>query len=206
MAMLLYLNPSTSLGQYILLTGPVNLYFSLALPGTWRSTILVTFAPPDPSHLHRGIKMKDIQQLLDILPHRYPFLMIDRVIEIEPGKRAVGLKNVTYNEPFFQGHFPGYPVMPGVLIVEAMAQVTGVALLAQEEYRGRLGFFAGIDGVRFREQVRPGDCLRIEAEILRARGQMARARCVATVEGKVAAEGEVLLAIGPKREDGDENL
>ncbi len=149
---------------------------------------------------------KDIQQLLQILPHRYPFLLIDRVLEVEPGKRAVGLKNVTYNEPFFQGHFPGYPVMPGVLIVEAMAQVTGVALLSQEEYKGRLGFFAGIDGVRFREQVRPGDCLRIEVELLRVRGQMAKARGAATVEGKVAAEGEVLLAIGPKRSGSGEDL
>ena len=100
----------------------------------------------------------DIQK---IIPHRFPFLLIDRIIEIEPGKRAVGIKNVTINEQFFQGHFPDYPVMPGVLIVEAIAQVGAVAMLQLEEYKGRIAFFAGLDNVRFKRQVKPGDTLRI---------------------------------------------
>lgn len=151
-----------------------------------------------------GRERMDIRQVLDVLPHRYPFLLVDRVLELEPGRRAVGVKNVTINEPFFQGHFPGYPVMPGVLIVEALAQLTGIALLNMDEYRGRLGFFAGMDGVRFREQVRPGDVLRLEVELLRVRGSMAKAKGVATVDGKVAAEGEILLAIGPKQDESSE--
>src|SRR5579884_4387581 len=106
----------------------------------------------------------DAVEIERIIPHRYPFLLVDRIIELEPGKRAVGIKNVSMGDWFFQGHFPQYPVMPGVLIVEAMAQVGAVALLMQEEFRGRLAFFAGIDGVRFKRQVKPGDVLRLEIE------------------------------------------
>ena len=101
--------------------------------------------------------MLNIDEIKKIIPHRYPFLLIDKVTELEPGKRAVGIKNVTMNEPFFAGHFPDYPVMPGVLIVEALAQVGAVAVLSMPEYAGRLAFFAGIDGVRFKRQVRPGE-------------------------------------------------
>src|SRR5215204_178191 len=108
------------------------------------------------------LSAEDIQA---IIPHRYPFLLVDRIIEIETGKRAVGIKNVTINEPFFQGHFPQYAVMPGVLIVEALAQVGGIALGQIEEFRGRLAFFAGIDNVRFKRQVRPGDTLRLQVEL-----------------------------------------
>lgn len=140
--------------------------------------------------------MLDINEIQKILPHRYPFLLVDRIIEIEDGKKVVGLKNVSANEGFFQGHFPGYPVMPGVLIIEAMAQVGAVAILKMPEYQGKIAFFAGIDNVRFRRQVVPGDQLRIEVEMLKLRGRIGKARGVVTVDGAVAAEGEFMFAIG----------
>lgn len=140
--------------------------------------------------------MLDAVQIKEIIPHRYPFLLVDRIIELEPGKRATGIKNVTVNEPFFQGHFPEYPVMPGVLICEALAQVGAVAMLSLEEYRGKIGFFAGIDQFRFREQVKPGDTLQLELEITRLKGMIAKAKGRALVEGKVVAEGELMFAIG----------
>lgn len=140
--------------------------------------------------------MLDINEIQKILPHRYPFLLVDRIIEIEDGKKAVGLKNVSVNEGFFQGHFPGYPVMPGVLLIEAMAQVGAVAILRMPEYQGKIAFFAGIDNVRFRKQVVPGDQLRIEVELLKLRGRIGKGRGVVTVDGAVAAEGEFMFAIG----------
>ncbi|MDN9009178.1 3-hydroxyacyl-ACP dehydratase FabZ [Brevibacillus laterosporus] len=142
--------------------------------------------------------MLDAVQIQEIIPHRYPFLLVDRIIEVEYGKRSVGLKNVTMNEPFFQGHFPGYPVMPGVLIVEALAQVGAVAILGKEENKGKLAFFAGIDNFRFKEQVTPGDTLLLEVVMTRVRGTFGKGNAVAKVGEKVVAEGEIMFAIANK--------
>lgn len=142
--------------------------------------------------------MLDAQQIQDIIPHRYPFLLVDRILEVKGEKRAVGIKNVTVNEEFFNGHFPGYPVMPGVLIVEALAQVFGVIMLGKEENKGKIGLFAGIDGCRFKRQVKPGDQLRLEVEVTRLRGPVAKGKAVATVDGEVACEAELTFSIGPK--------
>lgn len=142
--------------------------------------------------------MLDIRQIQEILPHRYPFLLVDRMIEVEVGKKAVGIKNVTMNEQFFTGHFPEYPVMPGVLIVEALAQVGGVAILSMEENKGKLALFAGIDEFRFRGQVVPGDTLRLEVEMTRLKGTIGKGRAVATVDGKVVAEGMLMFALAEK--------
>ncbi|ADU32271.1 3-hydroxyacyl-ACP dehydratase FabZ [Evansella cellulosilytica] len=142
--------------------------------------------------------MLSIEEIKEIIPHRYPFLLVDRILEVEEGQRAVGIKNVTANEEFFNGHFPDYPVMPGVLIIEALAQVGAVAMLKKEENRGRLAFFAGIDGCRFKGQVKPGDQLRLEVEMTRLRGKIGKGRAVASVEGKTVAEAEIMFALGDK--------
>ena len=134
----------------------------------------------------------DIQK---ILPHRYPFLLVDRILEIEEGKRAKGIKNVTINEPFFQGHFPGQPIMPGVLIVEAMAQVGAVSILTMEEYKGKLAVFTGIEKMKFRKQVVPGDTLVMEAELISIRHGMGKAKVSAKVDDKIAAIGEIMFAL-----------
>lgn len=139
--------------------------------------------------------MLDINEIQKILPHRYPFLLVDRITECEPGKQAVGLKNVSINEPYFMGHFPGHPVMPGALIVEALAQVGAVALLSMPELKGRIALFAGIEKCRFRRQVVPGDQLVMEVELLKVRGPIGKGRGVARVGDQVAAEGEFLFAI-----------
>lgn len=139
--------------------------------------------------------MLDIEAIQAIIPHRYPFLLVDRILEVEAGKRAVGQKNVSANEPFFQGHFPGHPVMPGVLILEAMAQVGAVALLQLPEYQGKIALFAGVDNVRFRRPVVPGDQLRMEVEILKLRGGIGKGQARAYVGDTLAAEGELLFAV-----------
>lgn len=145
--------------------------------------------------------MLDINQLQEIIPHRHPFLLVDRILEHEPGKRAVGIKNVTINEPFFAGHFPGYPVMPGVLIIEALAQVGAVALLDLEANKGKLAFFAGIDSCRFRGQVTPGDTLHLEAEITRLKGTIGKAKAVAKVDDKIVAQAELMFALADGKQD-----
>ncbi|GAA0319502.1 3-hydroxyacyl-ACP dehydratase FabZ [Bacillus carboniphilus] len=144
--------------------------------------------------------MLKIEEIKEIIPHRYPFLLVDRITEVEEGKRAVGYKNVSANEDFFNGHFPEYPVMPGVLIVEALAQVGAVAMLKKEENRGRLAFFAGIDNCRFKRQVVPGDQLRLEVEMVRFRGSIGKGKGVATVDGEVACEVEIMFALGDKKD------
>lgn len=143
--------------------------------------------------------MLDINEIKEIIPHRYPFLLVDRILEVEEGKKAIGIKNVTANEEFFTGHFPGYPVMPGVLIVEALAQVGAVAMLKVEDNRGRLAFFTGIDKCRFKRQVKPGDQLRLEVEMLRFKGPIGKGKGVATVYGEVACELEMMFALGDKQ-------
>ena len=132
-----------------------------------------------------------------IIPHRFPFLLVDRIVEMTPGQRAVGIKNVSMGEPFFQGHFPDYPVMPGVLIVEAIAQVGAVLMLSDDEYKDKMAFFAGIDNVRFKRQVKPGDVLRLEVEIGQIRRSIGTGTGQATVDGELACRGEFMFALAP---------
>ena len=139
--------------------------------------------------------MLNTKQIMDILPHRAPFLLVDRIDELEPGKRAVGVKAVTYNEPFFAGHFPQEPVMPGVLICEALAQVGAVAILSQEEYKGKLVLFGGINKARFRQKVVPGDLLRLEMEPIKVKGPVGIGKATAYLGDKVCTEAELTFMI-----------
>jgi 3-hydroxyacyl-[acyl-carrier-protein] dehydratase len=140
--------------------------------------------------------------IMRLIPHRYPFLMVDRVVELTPGQRAVGIKQVTANEPQFTGHFPGRPIMPGVLMVEALAQTAGVAVMTLDEYRGKLGLFAGIDECRFRRMVVPGDTLRLEVTVEKLRGMFGRVKGIATVDGEVAVEAVLSIIIPRDQEVG----
>ncbi|TRM10736.1 3-hydroxyacyl-ACP dehydratase FabZ [Lentibacillus cibarius] len=137
----------------------------------------------------------DIDQIKETIPHRYPFLLVDKVTEMEEGKRVTAVKNVTANEPYFQGHFPDYPVMPGVLIVEALAQTGAIGVLGMEENQGKIGFLAGLDKCRFKRQVKPGDQLQLEVDIVRVKGPVGKGKGVATVDGEVACEAEITFAI-----------
>ncbi|SDY79458.1 3-hydroxyacyl-ACP dehydratase FabZ [Tindallia californiensis] len=138
---------------------------------------------------------KDIMEIMECIPHRYPFLLIDSVEIKEVGKLAEGYKNVTINEPFFQGHFPQEPVMPGVLILEALAQVGAVLLLSEEAFKGKTAYFAGVNAARFRRKVVPGDILKLEIEITKVRKSFGAGKGIATVNGEKAAEAEILFAI-----------
>lgn len=140
--------------------------------------------------------MLNIKEIQQILPHRYPFLLVDKIESLEPGKSAVGYKNVTMNEYFFQGHFPEEPVMPGVLIIEALAQVGAVSILSMEEFKGKIAYFGGINRAKFRRKVVPGDVLKLEVEIINMKGSAGIGKAIATVDGQKAAEAELLFAIG----------
>ena len=136
------------------------------------------------------------REILDIIPHRQPFMLIDTIEELEPGVRAVGKKCVSYNEPYFAGHFPGNPVMPGVLIIEALAQVGAVAILGLPENKGKTAYFAGIDKAKFKQKVVPGDVLMLETKIIKSKGPIGIGEATATVNGKVVAKAELTFAIG----------
>ena len=136
-----------------------------------------------------------VKEIMEIIPHRQPFLLLDTVEELIPGQRAVAKKCVTYNEPFFQGHFPGEPVMPGVLIIEALAQAGAVSILSKEENRGKTAYFAAIDSAKFKKKVIPGDILILETEIIKSKGPMGIGKATATVDGKLAVTAQLTFAI-----------
>ena len=136
------------------------------------------------------------KQIMEIIPHRQPFMLLDTIEELEPGKRAVAKKCVTYNEPFFAGHFPQEPVMPGVLIIEALAQTGAVAILSQPENKGKLAFFGSINSAKFKGKVFPGDVLMLETEIIKVKGPIGVGSAKATVNGKVVTQAELTFAVG----------
>ena len=142
----------------------------------------------------------DINKILELLPHRYPFLLVDRVTMIEDEKRIEGIKNVTINEPFFQGHFPGLPIMPGVLQLEALAQLSGILLLQNPENRGKLAYFMAVDKARFRKPVLPGDQLHLIGEVLKMKKRLLKVKGTAMVDGKVVCEAELMFSVfdGPE--------
>ncbi|WP_405168440.1 3-hydroxyacyl-ACP dehydratase FabZ [Paenibacillus sp. FSL H3-0286] len=142
--------------------------------------------------------MLNIQQIVELIPHRYPFILVDRIIELEENKRAVGIKNVSINEPFFSGHFPEHPVMPGVLIVEALAQVGGITMCKNEKLMGKIGLLVGIDNARFKHQVTPGDQLLLEFEVNRMKGEIVKGKGTATVNSELVCEAEISFAFVQK--------
>lgn len=146
-------------------------------------------------NINGGISL-NIKEIQNIIPHRYPFLFVDAVEVLEPLKGAIGYKNVTMNEYFFQGHFPKEPVLPGVIIIEALAQVGAIALLYDEKFRGKLAYFGGIKNARFRKKVVPGDRLRLQVEIIKLKGPIGIGKAIATVDGEIACECELTFAVG----------
>ena len=142
------------------------------------------------------MSLLNTQQIMEILPHRNPFLLIDTIEELVPGEKAVAKKNVTMNEPYFMGHFPGNPVMPGVLIIEALAQTGAVAILCQDEWKGKTAYFAGINNAKFKQKVVPGDTLELTTEIIKVKGPIGVGNAVAKVNGKTACMAELTFAIG----------
>ena len=142
------------------------------------------------------MSLLNTSEIMEILPHRSPFLLIDTIEEMEPGVKAVAKKNVTFNEPYFAGHFPGNPVMPGVLIIEALAQVGAVAILGLPENKGKTAYFASIDKAKFKQMVVPGDVLMLETKIIKTKGPIGVGEATATVNGKVAAKAELTFALG----------
>ncbi len=138
-------------------------------------------------------------QIMEIIPHRHPFMLLDTIEEMEPGKRVAARKCVSYNEPYFAGHFPGEPVMPGVLIIEAMAQAGAVAMLSQPQMKGQTAYFAGISSAKFKKKVVPGDVLELEVEIVKVKGPIGIGRGTAMVDGQLAASAEITFAIGAQK-------
>lgn len=169
-----------------------NVQMVRRLKRIWKKTQLAAINTAQENILNK--KELDIEDIQKILPHRYPFLLVDRIIETDGERRITGIKNISLNEPFFEGHFPGQPVMPGVLVVESMAQVAGVLLLSKPENKGKLAYFMGIDGVRFRQPIAPGDQLRVEVEIERVKSKTGKVKARASVNGKIACEADLMFA------------
>ncbi|MDD3269171.1 MAG: 3-hydroxyacyl-ACP dehydratase FabZ [Syntrophomonadaceae bacterium] len=145
----------------------------------------------------------NIEAIMKVLPHRYPFLLVDRIIEMVPGEKAVGIKNVTINEPFFIGHFPGSPVMPGVLMIEAMAQVGACAILSDERYQGQLAYLAGVDRIRFKRLAVPGDTLIITTEFSNMKGNIGKGKSSIKIDDQTVCGGEFLFALAGKEGQAD---
>lgn len=180
------------IGDLALLGGRVQAHITAERPSHRGNVALARALRP--TTVPSGGTMLDIARIMEVLPHRYPILLVDRILELEPGKRVVGLKNVTINEPFFQGHFPGHPIMPGVLIIEAMAQ-TGGMLMMDQLTADKVVYFMALDRVKFRKPVLPGDQLHLEVTVLQISGSNCRMEGVAKVDGKVVAEGEMLARV-----------
>lgn len=180
------------IGDLALLGGRVRAHITAERP-SHRGNVALARALRHTTVLSGGT-MLDIARIMEVLPHRYPILLVDRILELEPGKRVVGLKNVTINEPFFQGHFPGHPIMPGVLIIEAMAQAGGM-LMMEQLTADKVVYFMALDRVKFRKPVMPGDQLHLEVTVLQISGSNCRMEGVAKVDGKVVAEGEMLARV-----------